>query len=220
MSMFLGPIHYMMFGKIKTAAGRSHAIVETFRAKYPAETDEAVKAALPDGLVDFGNATLDELLGENPIHQFLQGLIDTVEVAEASLVTALLYRFPDDAEALLAKAFFEHGRATCKNALNGNAGSSPLNAFQQMLSVHYLEGMPCDQVSSFRMKDANTLEVSHSECLHRAKWEEAGAPAHIMCKLLDQWARGCGNAIDPKITLERSASIVEAGNGCVCKVTV
>ncbi len=219
MSMFLGPIHYMMFGKIKNAADRSREIIKTFNAKYPAETAEVVKAALPDGAVDFGTSTLDEILGDNPIHHFLQSLIDSVEVAEAALVTALLYRFPDDGEKLLAKAFYEHGRKTCEKALGGKPATSPLGAFQQIMGTQYLEGMPCDQVSSFKMKGQNLLEVGHSDCLHRAKWEEAGAPTHTMCALLDQWALGCANAIDPKITLVRSAAIVNGTTECSCQVT-
>lgn len=222
MSAFLGPIHYLMFGKIKIAADRSRMIIEAFNAKYPAETAETVKAALPDGLISFEGITLEDLIGDNPIHQFLQGLIDRIEVTEAALVTALLYRFPDDAEKLLAKAFYDHGVSVAKREL----ANSPATTGQEMALVqnivgkNYLEGMPCDSVSSYRRTAPETLDVTHTECLHNPKWDAAGAPAHVMCHLLDQWILGCAQAINPKITLTRDASIVEKARECHCRITL
>lgn len=218
MSMFLGPIHFMMFGKIQTAADRSRAVVDAFRLKYPADTDAVVKAALPDGLIDLSDKQLDNILGDNPIHGFLQGLIDEVETAEASLATALLYRFPDDGEAILKKAFFDHGSAVARRELaDSGSGGNPQALFQRIIGGHYLEGMPCDQVSSYRMT-GNTLEISHSDCLHRPKWESAGAPVAVMCELMDQWVLGCARAISPGITLTRQASIIGGANECRCTV--
>lgn len=220
MSMFLGPIHYMMFGKIKTAADRARAVVEAFRAKYPAETDAVVKAALPNGLIDFSGKDLEELIGDNPIHGFLQGLINDVETAEAALVTAFLYRFPDDGEAVLKKAFYDHGFSTARNEMGeaGNGGN-PLMMFQRIIGGHYLEGMPCDQVSSYRMA-GNSLEISHTDCLHRPKWEAAGAPAAVMCELMDQWVLGTARAVNPGITLVRQTSIIGGNGECRCSVAL
>ena len=221
MSAFLGPIHYMMFGKIKIAADRSRVIIDTFSAKYPAETAETVKAALPEGLISFEGAALDQLIGDNPIHQFLQGLIDRIEVNEAALVTALLYRFPDDAEKLLAKAFYDHGFAVAKAELGNNtAAGQEMGLLQNIIGKNYLEGMPCDAVSSYRRTAPETLDVTHSECLHGPKWEAAGAPAHVMCHLLDQWVLGCAHAVNPKITLTRSSSLVDNARECRCSIAL
>lgn len=221
MSLFLGPIHYLMFGKIKTAADRSRMIIDTFSAKYPAETAETVKAALPDGLISFEGVTLDELIGDNPIHQFLQGLIDRIEENEAALVTALLYRFPDDAEKLLAKAFYDHGFSVAKREIGSSpAAGQEMALFQNIVGKNYLEGMPCDSVSTYRRTAPDTLDVTHTECLHGAKWEAAGAPMHVMCHLLDQWVLGCAQAINPKITLTRSASIVDKARECRCSIAL
>ncbi len=220
MSLFLGPIHYMMFGKIKIAADRSRMIIDTFSAKHPVETAETVKAAIPDGLINLEGVTLDELIGDNPIHQFLQGLIDRIEVNEAALVTALLYRFPDDAETLLAKAFYDHGFHLGKQELANSpaAAGQELALFQNIIGKNYLEGMPCDSVSSYRRSKPETLEVTHSECLHGSKWDAAGAPAHVMCHLLDQWVLGCAQAINPKFALTRGASIVDNAQECRCSI--
>jgi hypothetical protein len=220
MSTFLGPIHYMMFNKIKIAADRSRFVIEAFRAKHGADAEETVKSALPDGPIDFGQTKLEDLLGDNNIHQFLQGLIDRVEMAEAGLATALLYRFPNDAEQLLKKAFHDHGFQTTQKLLNGQSNGAPLQTFQQIVGANYLEGMPCDQVSSYQPLNKTSLEVSHTDCLHRAKWAEAGAPAHIMCNLLDNWVLGCANAIDPKLTISRSEAIVDGATECRCSVAL
>ncbi|MBI3582248.1 MAG: hypothetical protein HY098_09300 [Nitrospinae bacterium] len=220
MSAFLGPIHYMMFNKIKIASDRSRFILEAFREKHGQAVNETLKSALPDGLVDFGDAPLDELLGDNPIHQFLQGLIDHVETAEATLVTALLYRFPDDAETMLEEKFFEHGRLTGEKLVKDRPNAAPLTAFQQVVGSNYLEGMPCDQVSSYRMLGKESLEVTHSDCLHRAKWEEAGAPTHVMCKLMDKWVEGCARAVSPGLTIKRIGSILDGATECRCTVSL
>lgn len=222
MSAFLGPIHYLMFGKIKIAADRSRMIIDTFSAKYPAETAETVKAALPEGIIHLEGAALDELIGDNPIHQFLQGLIDRIEINEAALVTALLYRFPDDAENLLAKAFYNHGFSVGKRELATSpaAAGQEMALIQNIVGKNYLEGMPCDSVSSYRRTAPNTLDVTHTECLHSPKWDAAGAPAHVMCHLLDQWVLGCAQAVNPKITLIRDASIVEKARECHCSIAL
>ncbi len=219
MSMFLGPIHYIMFNKIKTAAGRSRAVVETFNKKYPNESEDTVKAALPEGLVDFGDTTLDELLGDNMIHTFLQGLIDQVETTEAKLVTALLYRFPEDGTELLKEAFKSHGAQTAKKAMaSQNGAERNIDTALNILGEFYLEGMPCDQVSSFSSNSPGTMDVEHSDCLHRHKWENAGAPLETMCELLDKWIEGCVQEINPKIKLERETAIVKGSTTCKSKM--
>ena len=215
MSMFLGPIHYIMFNKIKIAAGRSKAVISTFGKKYPTETGETVQAALPDGPVDFGNAPLDDILGDNPIHSFLQSLIDKVETSEAALVTALLYRFPDDGKELLLESFKSHGTETAKALEAESAGQG----IDNMLMQHYLEGMPCDQVSSYQTDGNGTMIVEHSECLHKPKWESAGAPFETMCELLDMWVEGFASVVKPGVKLERTQAISKGDSKCSCKLT-
>ncbi|MFQ5432699.1 MAG: L-2-amino-thiazoline-4-carboxylic acid hydrolase [Nitrospinota bacterium] len=215
MSMFLGPIHYMMFNKIKIAAGRSAAVISTFEKKYPAETGETVQAALPDGVVDFSGAVLEEILGDSPIHGFLQSLIDKVEISEASLVTALLYRFPDDANELLMDAFRSHGAETASAV----QAESPGQSVENMLMQHYLEGMPCDQVSSYRTDGNGSTIVEHSDCVHKNKWESAGAPFETMCELLDAWVEGFAAALAPGVKLERTEAISKGASQCSCKLT-
>ncbi len=221
MSMFLGPIHYIMFNKIKTAAGRSRVVVETFKKKYPQETEETVKAVLPEGLVDFGDTALDELLGDNMIHPFLQGLIDHVEIAEAKLVTALLYRFPEDGKDLLKEAFKSHGAQTATKAMaSQNGAERNIGTALNILGEVYLEGMPCDQVSSFSSNDPDTMDVEHNDCLHRNKWEKVGAPLETMCELLDNWIEGCVQEINPNIKLERETAIIKGSSTCRCKMVL
>jgi len=215
MSMFLGPIHYMMFNKIKIAAGRAAAVISAFEKKYPAETGETVQAALPDGVVDFSGAVLDEILGDKPIHGFLQSLIDRVETSEASLVTALLYRFPDDAKELLTDAFRSHGAETASAVQAESAGQSVEN----MLMQHYLEGMPCDPGGSYQTDGNGSITVEHSDCLHKHKWESAGAPFETMCELLDAWVEGFAAALEPGIKLERTQAIAKGDPKCSCKLT-
>ena len=217
MSMFLGPIHYLMFNKIKIAADRSRHLVEAFAAKYPSETEETVKAALPDGLPDLEGKDLAEILGDNPIHQFLQSLIDKVETAEAGLTMAFLYRFPDDGREITLEAFRSHGAKTAEQVTGGQAGNGDLNTLYNLLSQHYLEGMPCDVVSSYN-PNGNNMEVLHTDCVHKPKWESAGAPVELMCELMDAWVEGFARAVNPAFTLERKSAISKGADACSCNI--
>jgi len=204
-----------MFNKIKIAAGRAAAVISAFEKKYPNETGETVRAALPDGPVDFGDAVLDEILGDNAIHSFLQSLINKVETAEGTLVTALLYRFPDDGKELLTEAFRSHGAETALALQAESAGQGVEN----MLMQHYLEGMPCDQVSSYRSDGNGSTIVEHSDCLHQNKWESVGAPFETMCGLMDAWVEGFTAAVEPGVKLERTQAIAKGDSKCSCKLT-
>jgi hypothetical protein len=204
-----------MFNKIKIAAGRAKAVISSFENKFAAEAGETVQAALPDGVVDFGDTPLEEILGDKPIHGFLQSLIDKVETAEASLVTALLYRFPDDGKELLMESFRSHGAETALSLEAESAGQSVDN----MLMQHYLEGMPCDPPGSYQTDGNGSITVEHSDCLHKVKWENAGAPFETMCELLDSWVEGFAATVKPGIKLERTQAIAKGDSKCSCKLS-
>lgn len=220
MSMFLGPIHYVMFNKIKIAAGRAAAVISLFEEKHPEQTREAVQAALPDGVVDFGGRSLEEILGDNPIHQFLQSLIDRIEQSEATLVTALLYSFPDDGKALLMEAFRAHGARTAKTSIDGDEQARGADLIEKTLSLNYLEGMPCDPGGSYMKNGNSAIEVTHSDCLHMRKWESVGAPVETMCELLDAWVEGFIDAVSTGAKLERTQAIAKGASGCSCRLTL
>jgi len=220
MSMFLGPIHHMMFSKIKIAADRTRAVIDAFKGKFGADAEETIKAALPEGAIDFGDTPLEELLGSNPIHQFLQGLIDQIESAEGALVTALIYRFPDDGKDLLVSTYRNHGEEVAKKQSGGSDhGPLDLNGIANFLNQVYLEGMPCDVVSSYAQNDDGSMRVDHNDCLHRAKWENAGAPAEIMCELLDTWVEGCAKSLNPSAKIERESAIITGADKCTCTLS-
>lgn len=220
MSMFLGPIHFVMFNKIKIAAGRASAVIAAFEEKFPAETGETVKAALPDGPVDFGDRDLEDILGGNPIHQFLQSLIDKVETTEAALVTALLYRFPEEGKAILEEAFRGHGAATAKTLQGESAAQAgDLGSIENLLAQHYLEGLPCDPGGSYQANGDGSMDVAHSDCLHIPKWESAGAPVEVMCELMDAWVEGFAAAVVPGVKMERTEAIVKGASSCRCRFT-
>ncbi|MDH5542338.1 MAG: L-2-amino-thiazoline-4-carboxylic acid hydrolase [Nitrospinota bacterium] len=221
MSAFLGPIHYMMFNKIRIAAERSREVIDVFKNKFGNDAEETIKAVLPEGPMDFGDTPLDELIGNNPIHQFLQGLINELETAEANLVTALLYRFPDEGREVLKEAFRSHGQKTAREKIGGNTDANlDLNGIGNFIGQTYLEGMPCDQVSSYNRNGENSMQVNHSECLHLAKWESVGAPVDVMCELLDEWVSGSASVLNSGVSLERTSAIVKGADSCSCTIKI
>ena len=221
MSAFLGPIHYIMFEKIKIAANRSHEVIEVFKNKHGKDAEETINAVLPEGPITFGETPLDEIIGNNPIHQFLQGLINEIETAEANLVTALLYRFPDDGKETLKEAFRVNGEKTAKSKIGDSSPAHlDLNGISNFIGQTYLEGMPCDQVSAYNRSSENSLQVDHSECLHLSKWESVGAPVDVMCELLDEWVSGSASALNAGASLTRSSSIVKGAPSCSCTINI
>jgi len=221
MSAFLGPIHHMMFNKIKTAADRSRAVIELFREKHGEQADEIINAALPDGPVDFGDTSLEELIGGNPIHPFLQSLVDKVETAEATLVTALLYGFPENGRELLGDAFRKHGAETAEKVGGGLCETGAgVEAIANSINQIYLEGMPCDPGGSFSLQAENSLKVDHSACLHMPKWESVGAPVNVMCELMDEWILGFAKKLNPNAEMERLEAIAESAGSCSCLLKV
>src|SRR3989304_7006803 len=96
MSLVLGPIHYWMYGKIKTTESRESAIVSGFKAKYGADADKILEQVYKKYPKTSSNKPLEELLANKSIHQGIQSLIVEVETREADLVCRLLLEKKND----------------------------------------------------------------------------------------------------------------------------
>lgn len=219
MSMFLGPIHYWLFGKIKIVESRRDAYISALKGKFG---DKAV--GLIEGLnkdygarLDDGQA-LENIVGNNPIHGFLQSLIQKVEMGEGKLVAAAFDKFNGDAFNLLLEASEKHGKETGERALKEKGISDPsAEDVFNLLNDYLLEGMPCDQAAFAHPKSQNSFDLEHKMCLHSQNWKAAGAPFMEMCCFTHAWIGGFVKATQPRMKYESKAAIAAGDPGCLAE---
>ena len=116
MSEHLGPIHYMMYEKIKFQDKISDYLVDNKSGELSIE-------AVP-------TQALDEILDQENIHGFLQAKIDQVE---ARLLEAFTISKDTD------QKLYDFGKITGKDK-----DFSSFNTIFNDLNMYLLDGMPCD----------------------------------------------------------------------------
>lgn len=183
MSAFLGPIHYWMFNKIQILESRAFAIAASLETGGKAEP---VKKAIDGYGERLDGKDIAVLLGDNPIHQFLEGLIGKVEVFEAQLVEAA----GDDFDKVLS-AVEAHGREMAARALGASGGKmGSLHDIYQVVNEYQLEGMPCDPGAVVEELSDDKMIYAHSSCNHIRNWEYTGVDVKKMCDVNNTWLKG------------------------------
>lgn len=133
MSKFLGPIHYIMYEKIK------------FQDKLTSRllNDEYLKA-LDTAMPPVPLEDLDKIIDQDNIHGFLSSKIDVVE---SRLAYAILH-----GKNIYEKAYL-FGKELAPATLNDNE-----EIFQAINSI-ILDGMPCDHALMASVNDAGKLTL-------------------------------------------------------------
>ncbi len=214
MSTFLGPIHHWLFNKIRYVEDRENAIIEAFSERYGDKVMDIVRTARDKYGMPFDNTDLGELIGDAPIHFWLQDAIRKVETREAAILKGLIDRYGDDAEELARKVAFDHGVKVGTDALEGGHDKGGgIEAVYNLIHNHFLDGMPCDHVTEVENRDPDLLIERHTDCLHRDYWDEAGLSHRFMCGFLESWVSGLCS-VDPRIEFDRVRSIVRGDKNC------
>lgn len=125
MSLFLAPIHQIMYDKIHYADALARAI---------AEKDEAIAASLEEQFPAIEREALEEVIDTSNIHGWLA---ERVELAERRLAFAATQLAKKDKNALLA-TLREMG-------VDENFTGDAEDAYR-LYDGHFLNGMPCDRV--------------------------------------------------------------------------
>lgn len=213
MSQILGPIHTLMWNKIVLVHGWEGALVAASEAAWGTQRvagllggGAAHRWAPPQG-------ELAELIGDAPIHGWLQGAVNRVEESLAATVAALLGG-GDGAESLLADASQAHGSEAAAAAAAGEGGN-PLSRLIGLLMQCYLDGMPCDQVSEVAEQTPTRLVVRRILESHRPNWESGGVPVATMVALQGAWSGGLAAGVDPRIAHQRQSQPVAGMLACL-----
>lgn len=212
MSLFLGPIHHWLYKKIETGAARCEAIENAFKNAFTDKADTLISdvderyAAFPAGLA------LEDIIGDAPIHTFLQGLIKMVETREGAIVKSFVDCYGDQAKDVALRAATDFGKSIGREVRGQVDGNSVESVFKALYD-HQLDGMPCDQGARPEFK-GNDLLIRQSGCLHSGNWKEAGAPLSIMCKITGAWIEGFLKSAAPELSYRIEASVIEGSGEC------
>jgi len=212
MSLFLGPIHHWLYNKVQVASERSLSIEDAFKHAFGDEADPLLHElddkfpAFPTGL------PLEDIIGNSPIHTFLQGVIKMVETREGAIVRAFVDKYGDKAKEIACKATGEEGQRAGEKA-RGEIDPNDLKSIYKALYDHQLDGMPCDQGAAPEF-DGDTIKIRQSECLHRDNWKEAGAPLDVMCHITGSWIEGFLKGAAPDLSCKVTDSIIGGAGEC------
>ena len=212
MSLFLGPIHHWLYKKIETGAQRCEAIESAFKTTFSDDADALIAAvdekyaAFPAGL------PLEDIIGDTPIHTFLQGLIKMVETREGAIVKAFVGSYGDKAREAAFKAALDFGSALGES-LKGQVDEGSMESVFKALYDHQLDGMPCDQGAQPEVQGKDLL-IRQSDCLHRENWQAVDAPLDVMCKITGAWIEGFVKGAAPGMSYRIEDSVVEGSSEC------
>lgn len=218
MSLVLGPIHYWMYGKIKTTEARESAIVSAFKSKYGIEADKILEQVYKKYPKTNGDKPLEELLANKPIHQGIQNLIIEVETREASTIAAFCAKY-NDASSVATEAARKHGISCGKEAVEGKGltesdRNNTSKAFEIMGDLH-CDGMPCDRGAQIVTEAEKRTTWDHESCVHEPYWKNAGANFLTMCNIVNEWIAGFGEGVNSKIKYRREKALAAGDASCL-----
>lgn len=217
MSLVLGPVHHWMYKKIKTTEAREAYIATVLKGKYGTEADEILRVVYEKYPISDENATLEEVLGNSPIHQGIQNLIIQAETREAAVIAAFCDKYSNEAKELIIKAAHDHGVECGKMAVEerGVSGECSASKAFELIQSFLCDGMPCDRGAQLQNEEDNCTMWDHTECVHEQYWREAGASFETMCDMLNSWIEGFGEGANPKIKYKREKAIATGDTECL-----
>jgi hypothetical protein len=206
-----------MYKKIQTTEARETFIVDALKAKYGQDADNILKAVYEKHPPSDKNATLDEILGNVPIHQGIQNLIVDAETREASVISAFCAKFGDDAKELVISAAHDHGIECGTRAVKerGSSGDCTASKAFELIQSYLCDGMPCDRGAQAQSEEDDRTTWDHTECVHEQYWKGAGASFETMCDMLNSWIAGFGEGTNPKIKYKREKAIATGDSMCL-----
>jgi len=206
-----------MYKKIKTTEAREAFIVDALKDKYGREADEILNAIYEEHPPSDKDASLEEILGNVPIHQGIQNLIINAETREAVIIAAFCEKYGDAAKGLVIKAAHDHGVECGKRAVEerGTSGDCTASKAFELMQSYLCDGMPCDRGSQVQREEDYLTTWDHTECVHEQYWKDAGASFETMCDMLNSWIAGFGEGANPKIKYTREKAIATGDSTCL-----
>lgn len=169
MSLFLGPIHHIMFDKIKLQEGFVNFLVKSATEKSKSKEFE-MKVDLNTPSIPHGK--LEDIVDTTNIHGSLQSMIIVVEKKIAFSVDKALKDDIFTIEEILDLAY-KYGR---NNLIDSNLN---LEEVYREISSRILNGMPCDRIEEFLESGENNLRWRDRMDIHAEYWNGVGRDSKI-----------------------------------------
>lgn len=200
MSMFLGKIHYWLYNKITWFEGLEQDIVRLADANGLPIQELAAEVNAKYG-EPTGRKPLEEVIDTGNIHSWLQEKIQSAELRQAALITAILKEKPKLKNSLQELAS-KQGKAAAGEY--DSKADTPEEAFNA-LNDYLLEGMPCDRVNDFLTNNENEFEWKTIMYLHKPYWLEVKGDVQNFYDMREEWIKSFVNTLNPGFTYEKSA---------------
>lgn len=201
MSLFLGKIHHWLYNKILWYEAAEAEIIE--RVRHKGSDIDAILSRITSAFGPPVSAKpLDEVVDTSDIHGWLQERIESVELRQAALITALL-KHDAEYKADILDIYTAQGRRAARECQEEI--ETPLDVYKA-LNDYILEGMPCDRVSAEVENSDHAYVWETTVCLHRPHWEKVGGDISNFYDFRTAWIKAFVEATDDRFTYERTKS--------------
>lgn len=186
MSLYLAPVHFWLFNKIKLSESLERDLEESLTNKFGNE----VYSIFCNSLKEFGSFTenkpLDEIIDTSNIHGWLQDKVSKTELRTAYLLTNVINEFGEEALKTALDVYKKQGYI-CGNELKENNENQNALVLFKGLNNYILDGMPCDNANSILMKNDDLVEWENKKCIHKPYWDKVSGDITYFYNLRDQW---------------------------------
>lgn len=201
MSKFLAPIHFWLFNKIKIHEELEAEIVSGFTNKYGDDILEIEKQNVKEYGERIPEVSLENIIDEGNIHGWLQQRINIAETRQAAILGELFKKYGDEGFNLAKEIYIENAKKHGTQASNSIDISTADDVFRT-INNYILDGMPCDNVNSIIISEADLFEYEKNECLHIGYWNAVGVEPKLMYELREVWVSAFVSALDPNFVYQ------------------
>lgn len=197
MSRFLGPIHYIVFSRIKNFEQLEKNIIDKIIESCDVDISTLVEQVYKEYGSPLGDKPLEELIDTDNIHGWLQNRIDIAETRHAVLISNLLSVYGDKVFYIMKNCYEKQGAEFGLKAKD-TQDRTTAQALYQGIYNYLLDGMPCDQVNEIIINEKNYLKWQVRNCLHRKYWKDRDENLSCFYRLREAWIREFASNANPQ----------------------
>lgn len=181
MSAFLGPIHYMLFAKIKFQDNFCNFLTDKANLKK-----DNFRLEIEENTYVIPERDLSEIVDLNNIHMSLQEMIGEVEYKLVYVVEKIeregIFLFDE----ILSLAW-DYGKIVGENEFDSEF---KINEVYNFLSSKLLNGMPCDRVQEIISNDENEICWRDRMDIHEVFWDNLDRSSRDFYRIREQIISG------------------------------
>lgn len=152
MSLFLGPIHYMLYEKIKYQDELSNKLLERTLDNNKQEINEKCFELIDD--------KLEDIIDNQNIHEWLNNQVNNVEKRFSAVIEKLIKEQKYDQ---IVDIMFQEGKKVSK----GKEFIDCMEVFN-VINSYLLDGMPCDKGLLIVLEEENEIIFEYNKDAHLA----------------------------------------------------